>query len=54
MDAIANGSFKRKTRDQISSTGYIVHSMEAALWALYNTASFEQGALLAGKQPGNL
>ncbi len=48
MSVIANGSFKNKTRNDIKSTGYIIHSMEAALWAFNNTTTFEQGALLAG------
>lgn len=48
MEGIANGSYKIKTRADIQSSGYIIHSLEAALWAFYNTNTFEEGALLAG------
>ena len=45
--AIADGSFKRKDPPQIKGTGYVVESLEAALWALHRTASFEEGCLAA-------
>lgn len=32
---------------QISSSGYVVHSLEASLWAFFTTATFEEGALKA-------
>ena len=41
------GSWRGKTRDQISSSGYVVHSLEAALWSVGNTDSFEEAILLA-------
>lgn len=44
---IANGSFKEKNRDGIQSTGYVIHSLEAALWAFYNTDTFAEGLILA-------
>lgn len=44
---VLNGSYVSKTRDQISSSGYVVDSLEAALWAFANSDDFEQGALLA-------
>ncbi|GAA2527861.1 ADP-ribosylglycohydrolase family protein [Rarobacter incanus] len=44
--AILGGSFKDKSRDQISSSGYVVNTLEAALWALWVTESFEEGAVL--------
>ncbi|KAL8929397.1 MAG: hypothetical protein Q9172_000448 [Xanthocarpia lactea] len=31
--------------EQISSSGYVVHSLEASLWAFFTTISFEEGAL---------
>lgn len=43
VSAVAQGSFKRKSREQIKSTGYVIDSMEAALWAFYNTNTFEDG-----------
>ena len=44
---IAAGSFKQKTPPEIRGTGYVVDSLEAALWAFYHSDSFEEGALLA-------
>jgi len=45
--AIAKGSFKRKNPPAIKGTGYVVDSLEAALWAFYSSISFEEGLLLA-------
>jgi len=47
IDEVALGSFKRKQPPAIKSTGYVVNSLEAALWAFYRSASFREGALLA-------
>lgn len=44
---VLSGSYLRKTREEISSSGYVVHSLEAALWAFARTDSFEEGAILA-------
>ena len=44
---IANGSYKNKTQDEIQSTGYVIHTLEAALWAFYNSQDFKSGALKA-------
>jgi len=44
---IAAGSFKTKMPPEIAGTGYVVQSLEAALWAFYRSSSFEEGALLA-------
>lgn len=47
LQAILAGSFQRKTRNEIASSGYVLHTLEAALWAFANTDSFTEGALLA-------
>lgn len=44
---VAGGSFRAKGRDRIKGSGYVVESLEAALWALDCSDSFENGALLA-------
>jgi len=44
---VLGGSWRDKSRDQISSSGYVVHSLEAALWCVANSDSFEQAVLLA-------
>jgi ADP-ribosyl-[dinitrogen reductase] hydrolase len=45
--AIATGSFKRRNPPDLRGTGYVVDSLEAALWAFHHSQSFEEGALLA-------
>ncbi|MGD0624981.1 MAG: ADP-ribosylglycohydrolase family protein [Thermodesulfobacteriota bacterium] len=47
IDEIASGSFKRRDPPEIQGTGYVVKSLEAALWAFYKSKSFEEGCLLA-------
>ena len=44
---IAYGDYKNKTEDQIKSTGYVIHTLEAALWCFYNTDTFEDGLIKA-------
>src|SRR6201984_1647413 len=44
---IANGSFKQKEPPEIVSSGFVVRSLEAALWALHRSGSFKEGALYA-------
>lgn len=44
---IAEGSYKQKNPPAIAGTGYVVKSLEAALWAFYRSDTFEKGALLA-------
>jgi len=47
IDEIASGSFKKKNPPEIKGTGYVVQSLEAALWAFYSGNTFEEGCLLA-------
>lgn len=44
---VAEGSFKEKSRDEIKGTGYVVESLEAALWCFYQSNDYEEGVLLA-------
>jgi len=44
---IASGSFRRKQPPEIRSTGYVVDTLEAALWAFHNSVTFGDGCLLA-------
>jgi ADP-ribosyl-[dinitrogen reductase] hydrolase len=44
---IASGSFLRREPPEIRGTGYVVPSLEAALWAFHRSSSFREGALLA-------
>jgi ADP-ribosyl-[dinitrogen reductase] hydrolase len=48
---IIAGSWRRKNRKEISSSGYVAHSLEAALWAIGRTGSF-RGAVLSAANLG--
>jgi ADP-ribosylglycohydrolase len=47
IESVALGSFKHNEPPFIQGSGYVVKSMEAALWAFYNSESFEDGVLKA-------
>jgi ADP-ribosylglycohydrolase len=44
---IAAGSFKEKQPPEILGSGYVIESLEAALWAFYHSNNFKDGCLLA-------
>lgn len=41
------GSWRSKDRHQIASSGYVIHSLEAALWCHHRSGSFAEAVLLA-------
>lgn len=45
--AVANGSFRDKTPPAIRGSGWVVESLEAALWAFHGARSFEEAVLRA-------
>ena len=47
IDEIAAGSFKHREPPQIKGKGYVVKSLEAALWAFHRSDTFREGCLLA-------
>ena len=47
LTEVAAGSFKQRHPPTICGTGYVVKSLEAALWAFYHSTSFQEGCLLA-------
>ncbi|CAM2007933.1 ADP-ribosylglycohydrolase family protein [Acanthopleuribacter pedis] len=47
IEAVARGSYKLKAPPDIRGAGYVVASLEAALWAFYHGDSFESGCLAA-------
>jgi ADP-ribosyl-[dinitrogen reductase] hydrolase len=47
VGALAMGSWKGKARNDIRSSGYVIHTLEAALWAIDQTDSFEAALVLA-------
>lgn len=44
---VSRGSYAALMRSQVKATGYVVDTLEAALWAFNNTETFKTGALLA-------
>lgn len=44
---ILAGSWRAKPRAAISSSGYVIHTLEAALWAIGQASSFEEALVLA-------
>jgi len=47
LEPIVCGTYMEKSNAGILSTGYAVHSLEAALWSFYHSNSFEKALLLA-------
>jgi ADP-ribosyl-[dinitrogen reductase] hydrolase len=45
--AIARGTWRDKRREEIRSSGYVVHTLEAALWCVYRSTGFREAVLLA-------
>jgi ADP-ribosyl-[dinitrogen reductase] hydrolase len=45
IEEIARGSYKRKQPPAIRGSGFVVHTLEAALWALWSTDDFRGGCL---------
>lgn len=44
---ISAGEYRRKTADAIHGSGYVVESLEAALWCFWTTTTFEAAILAA-------
>jgi ADP-ribosyl-[dinitrogen reductase] hydrolase len=44
---VCNGSYRRKQPPDIRGSGYVVESLEAALWAFHNAQTFEDAVLRA-------
>ncbi|RZK00368.1 MAG: hypothetical protein EOO76_13120 [Novosphingobium sp.] len=47
ISQIMGGAWRGKARDRIASSGYVAHSLEAALWCVGRTGTFAQAVLLA-------
>jgi ADP-ribosyl-[dinitrogen reductase] hydrolase len=47
IDTVARGSYKHKGWRQISGSGYVVNSLEAALWAIDNSDTYRDAIILA-------
>jgi ADP-ribosyl-[dinitrogen reductase] hydrolase len=47
IEAIARGDYRSKSEDEIRGSGYVVESLEAALWCFWQAESFEEAILRA-------
>lgn len=47
LDGIGQGRYRRKERDAIRGTGYVVESLEASLWCFDRTTNFKDCVLMA-------
>lgn len=43
---VASGSYKTKNPPEIKGSGYVVRSLEAALWAFYRSDNFHDGVMM--------
>ncbi|NTZ42128.1 hypothetical protein G7A66_03265 [Altererythrobacter sp. SALINAS58] len=53
ISSIMRGSWRGKHRNKVQSSGYVAHSLEAALWATGRTANFKDAVLLAANLGGD-
>lgn len=47
LRAIARGEYRSKSADSIRGSGYVVESLEAALWCFHQTGTFSDAVLMA-------
>ncbi|MGU3287650.1 ADP-ribosylglycohydrolase family protein [Methylobacterium mesophilicum] len=47
VQAVMNGSWRGRGRNEIRSSGYVIHTLEASLWAVSETTTFRDAVLLA-------
>jgi ADP-ribosylglycohydrolase len=47
FNRVLDGQINRLTDNQISSSGYVLHSLEASIWSFLNTSSYTEAVLKA-------
>lgn len=47
IKSIARGAYRAKAREEIQGSGYVVHSLEAALWCFQNSDNYREAILMA-------
>ena len=45
VQAIARGEYMSKSADEVSGKGWVITTLEAALWSFYTTETFEEGMM---------
>ena len=46
VTVLGQGEYKDKSRSEIEARGYVIKTLESALWAFYNTSTFDEGLIL--------
>ena len=46
-EPVARDEIKNKSVDDIQSTGFVLHTLEASIWCLLNTTSYTEAVLTA-------
>lgn len=47
VQEVMDGSYRGRARSAIQSSGYVIHTLEASLWAVSETRTFKDAVLLA-------
>jgi ADP-ribosyl-[dinitrogen reductase] hydrolase len=47
IQAIARGNYREKACEEIRGSGYVVESLEAALWCFWRTEDYREAILMA-------
>lgn len=47
VNAVALGTWRSKSRSEIDSSGYVIHTLEAALWSVGQAKDFRDAVLIA-------
>lgn len=47
LRSVVAGEYRDKAEEEINSTGYVTHTLEAALWCFWKTDNFEEAVLNA-------
>lgn len=47
IEAICRGSWRGKARHEVQASGYVAHSLEASLWSIGRSGTFQQAVLTA-------
>ncbi len=47
VEKVAGGSFRKKTPNMVRGSGWVIESLEAALWAFHDASDFEEAVLRA-------
>jgi ADP-ribosyl-[dinitrogen reductase] hydrolase len=53
VDAVARGSWRGKSRADLRSSGYVIDTLEAALWSVTSASSFREAVLTAANLGGD-